>query len=278
MLKPFGSTIMNVKQPPNSGQGLSHVAFIIVDIQNDFVSGSLKVGTDSETIIQPINELRDRIPFGCVVHTQDSHPANHCSFAENNEGSVVYSTISIPTPDGTGNVMDQVMWPTHCVEGTEGWEFHPKLVVKDSDYIQKKGLRVDVDSYSGFFDNFNGTSTGLEDVLRQRGVTDVYVCGLAYDFCAGDTAIDASRLGFKTYFLEDLTCFVAEDSKAAMKTKLKTTDVIVIDVKEMEAKLSAQSISQSQAVQKASPKTNKATKSKKAYTTKGTKGTKATKN
>jgi len=139
---------------------LKHTALIIVDVQNDFVTGTLKVD-DAEAIVPKINALRAAVPFGFVCHSQDSHPADHCSFVDNHDGAEAFSTVAIPAPDGSAETVDQVMWPRHCVVGTPGWEFHPDLAIPDTDYIQAKGTNSKVDSYSAFFDNFKGASTGL---------------------------------------------------------------------------------------------------------------------
>lgn len=213
---------------------LKHAALIIVDVQNDFVSGSLKVGETPEAIIEPINRLRDRFDFGLVVHTQDSHPIDHCSFVDNHPDATAFAIIDIATPDGNG-YMPQVMWPRHCVEGTFGWMFDDSLVVNESDYIQKIGTDRNVDTYSGFFDNLKGMTTGLDKVLHSHGITDVYVVGLAYDYCAGLTACDAARLGFNTYLVKDLTRFVSLDSARDMDAALQSAGVRIIQKNQIKA-------------------------------------------
>ena len=97
------------------------------------------------------------------------------------------------------------MWPRHCVKQSEGWKFHKDLVVAETDFVQAKGTRQEVDSSSGFFDNASTTSMGLDKVLRDKGISNVFVCGLAYDFCVGLTACDAAKLGFTVHLIEDLT-------------------------------------------------------------------------
>lgn len=210
------------------GSGLGNAAFVIVDVQNDFISGSLAVGTDSEDIIAPINRLRSELAWGMVVLTMDSHPADHCSFADNHPDTTLFEVAQIAAPDGSQNKVAQVMWPRHCVDGTEGWRLHPRLVVAPTDYVQKKGTDPRVDSYSGFFDNYKGTATGLESVLRANSITDVFICGLAYDYCAGSTAVDAARLGFRTHLISDLTRSVAPESAATMAISLAHAGVHVI--------------------------------------------------
>ena len=206
---------------------LQHTAFIIVDVQNDFISGSLMVG-DAETIVPKINALRSTVPFGLVCLSQNSHPADHCSFVDNYEGAIPFSHRDIAAPDGSANTVVQVMWPRHCVEGTLGWEFHPDLVTLDTDSIQATGTDSKVDSYSAFFDNWKGASTGLAKVLEEREITDVFVVGLATDLCAGLTACDAAHLGFNTFLVEDCALGVSPDSIAAMKVNLAKAGVRLI--------------------------------------------------
>lgn len=215
---------------------LTHVAYIIVDVQNDFVSGALKVGTDAEAVVGPINQVRQDIKFGSVVHTQDSHPPDHVSFHDNHEGVEVFQSIKIPAPDGTE--VNQVMWPRHCVQKSKGWEFHPDLIVADSDFIQEKGTNKAVDSYSGFFDNCKGSTTGLDKVLREKGITDVFVVGLAFDYCVGLTACDAAALGFNTFLVEDLSRAVDAGSAAEMRKKLAENKVKLVKQDEV-SKLAA---------------------------------------
>ena len=131
-------------------------ALLIIDVQNDFCppSGSLAVagGTD---IIPGINELRERLPFDLVAHSRDFHPANHCSFDSNNPGSKTFTEFKLPNGDM------QMMWPAHCVQGTQGSEFHPDLFIPPTDIIVHKGLNVDIDSYSAFFDNGHKSQTEM---------------------------------------------------------------------------------------------------------------------
>ena len=189
-------------------------------MQNDFVSGSLAVrGADAE-FVRRINAFRRRLGWTAVVFTQDYHPENHCSFADMH-GQEVFSEIQIPAPgEGNGSVA-QVMWPRHCVQGTQGAEFHPDLERQKGDIVVRKGLDHTVDSYSGFFDNFQHHETDLRKVLAQQGITDVYCVGLAFDYCAGSTAFDAATVGFKSHVVMDLCRSVADGSHSAMVEKLK---------------------------------------------------------
>jgi nicotinamidase/pyrazinamidase len=144
-----------------------------------------------------------------VVVTRDYHPQNHCSLASNNHGANVFEKITLP------NGVEQVMWPDHCVKGTEGCRFHPDLIVKPKDIKICKGEDFTVDSYSGF--GTRPEDTGLEAKLQELNVRRVYVCGLAQDYCVGATALDAVEKGYDTYVISDLTKCVSEHTEEEMK-------------------------------------------------------------
>ncbi|UWQ83258.1 bifunctional nicotinamidase/pyrazinamidase [Leisingera caerulea] len=161
-------------------------ALIVVDVQNDFCPGGALAVPGGDEVVAPINAMMDR--FDAVILTQDWHPAGHSSFASAHPGKSPYETVEMPY--GT-----QVLWPDHCVQGTEGAAFHKDLRT-DGDLIIRKGFRPAIDSYSGFFENDKATPTGLEGYLRSRGITRLTLAGLATDFCVAFTALDAARLGF----------------------------------------------------------------------------------
>ncbi len=167
-------------------------ALILVDLQNDFCPlGALAVDEAAQTI--PIaNQLMD--DFDLVVATQDWHPADHGSFAANYLWRYPGQVIDL-------NGLPQVLWPIHCVKETFGAEFHPDLNVSKITKIFPKGTDKEVDSYSGFFDNGKRKATGMGDYLKEKGVTDVYIMGLATDYCVKFTALDAIDLGFKTHLI-----------------------------------------------------------------------------
>jgi nicotinamidase/pyrazinamidase len=169
-------------------------AIILVDIQNDFLPDGALAVADGDAIIPVVNRLQPR--FDVVVMTQDFHPANHGSFANNHPGLRPYDVVNL-------NGLQQVLWPRHCVQGTPGAEFSMDLDIRHVDRIFEKGTDPGIDSYSGFFDNGRKKATGLGDYLHEKGITDVYVCGLATDFCVKYTALDALSLGFKTFLIED---------------------------------------------------------------------------
>lgn len=171
-------------------------ALIVVDLQNDFVpGGSLAVPRGNE-IIPLINRLQEM--FDLVVATQDWHPKNHLSFASNHPGKNVFDTIRL------GGI-EQVLWPDHCLQGEKGAMFVKGFDERRVEAIFRKGTDPEIDSYSGFFDNGRRKSTGLGDYLKGRGVKQVYVCGLAAEFCVLYTALDAIELGFETFYIEDAT-------------------------------------------------------------------------
>jgi nicotinamidase/pyrazinamidase len=168
--------------------------FILVDIQNDFLPGGALAVPDGDKIIPLINRLQAAFPL--VVATQDWHPANHGSFAANHPGKKMFEQISL-------NGLSQTLWPVHCVQETPGAELAPALQRERIAKIFPKGTDAGIDSYSGFFDNGHRRGTGLGEWLRANGVTEVFVCGLATDYCVKFTALDAAQLGFKTFFIAD---------------------------------------------------------------------------
>ena len=169
-------------------------ALILVDIQNDFLPGGALAVPDGDAVIEIANRLSPG--FEVVVATQDWHPADHGSFASSHEGRKVYEL-------GELNGMPQVLWPVHCVQESPGAEFSIRLDLRFVDRVIQKGTDPLIDSYSGFFDNGRLKATGMEDFLRSRGVTQVYVMGLATDYCVKATAIDATSLGFETFLITD---------------------------------------------------------------------------
>ena len=168
-------------------------ALIVIDVQNDFCPGGALAVAGGDEIIQRINGLM--ADFATVVLTQDWHPANHASFAANHPGAAPFSLTTMPYGP-------QVLWPTHCVQGTKGAEFHADLRTDPAQLVVRKGFRAGIDSYSAFFENDQTTPTGLEGYLRNRGVTAVTLVGLATDYCVAYSALDAARLGFKATVLE----------------------------------------------------------------------------
>jgi len=161
-------------------------ALLVIDVQNDFCPGGNLAVPEGDQVVTPINSMMDR--FDTVILTQDWHPSGHSSFASSHPGRGPFDTVEM-------SYGQQVMWPDHCVQGSEGAAFHPQLRT-DGDLIIRKGFRPEVDSYSAFFENDQTTPTGLEGYLRTRGITDLTLVGLATDFCVAFSALDARRLGF----------------------------------------------------------------------------------
>lgn len=170
-------------------------ALIVIDVQNDFCPGGALAVAGGDEIIAGINALMGE--FATVVLTQDWHPCDHSSFAENHPGAAPFSLTRMPYGD-------QVLWPSHCVQGSEGAEFHPDLATDLAQMILRKGFRSAIDSYSAFFENDRTTPTGLEGYLRARGVDTVVLVGLATDYCVTYSALDAARLGFRVVMRMDL--------------------------------------------------------------------------
>ncbi len=168
---------------------MSKSALILVDIQNDFLPGGSLAVTDGDQILKPTNALIKQFcdSGDLVIATQDWHPVAHKSFASQHPGKSVYDLISL-------NGLDQVLWPDHCVENTPGAEFSDELLL--ADWIVCKGEDPEVDSYSGFFDNGKKNSTQLDAILRKYEITNLTICGLAYDYCVKYTALDALALGY----------------------------------------------------------------------------------
>lgn len=181
-------------------------ALILVDIQNDFLPGGALAVPDGDAVIPVANRLQAGFPI--VVATQDWHPANHGSFAANHPGRKVFEQIEL---DG----LPQTLWPPHCVQGTHGASLASALDHDRIASVFRKGTDPGIDSYSGFFDNGHRKSTGLSDWLKARRVTEVFLCGLATEYCVKFTALDAAEIGFRTRVVED----------ACRGVNLKPTDV-----------------------------------------------------
>lgn len=165
---------------------MSH-ALLVIDVQNDFCPGGALAVPEGDAIVSEINGLMD--DFDAVVLTQDWHPAGHSSFASSHSDKEPFEVTEMPYGP-------QVLWPDHCIQGSDGAGFHADLRT-DADLILRKGFRSSIDSYSGFFENDRETPTGLEGYLRTRGISQLTLVGLATDFCVNFTAVDAASLGFQ---------------------------------------------------------------------------------
>jgi nicotinamidase/pyrazinamidase len=169
-------------------------ALIVIDVQNCFTPGGSLAVKDGDAIVPIINAMAKKFPH--VVITQDWHTPDHVSFASQHAGKKPFEVTKVPY----GN---QVLWPDHCVQGTEGAQLHKDLNIPHAELVIRKGFRKGVDSYSAFLEADKRTSTGLGGYLRQRGIRNVYLCGLATDFCVAWSALDARKQGFKVAVIED---------------------------------------------------------------------------
>jgi nicotinamidase/pyrazinamidase len=160
---------------------------LIVDVQNDFCPGGALAVAEGDAIVPAINRLAQS--FAHVILTQDWHPPGHASFASSHPGKRPFDTIEV-------SYGAQTLWPDHCVQGTQGAAFHPKLDVPHAELVLRKGFRKSIDSYSAFCENDRRTATGLAGYLRERGFERVTLCGLATDFCVAFSAIDGREAGF----------------------------------------------------------------------------------
>lgn len=178
-------------------------ALIIIDIQNDFLPGGSLEVKGADAIIQVVNHLQEY--FNMVVATQDWHPKNHSSFASNNPGKEPGDHVIL---EG----IDQVLWPDHCVQGSPGAEWPQELHTDRIVRVIRKGNDPTIDSYSGFFDNQHLRATGLHDFLQKHGINFLVLTGLATDVCVKFTALDALKLGYEVFLVEDATKAVGGDN------------------------------------------------------------------
>ncbi len=170
-------------------------ALLVIDVQNDFCPGGALAVAGGDEIVTQLNALMAE--FEAVVLTQDWHPSGHSSFASSHPGKAPFESMGMPYGE-------QTLWPDHCVQGSEGANFHPALNTDRADLIVRKGFRAAIDSYSAFFENDRTTPTGLDGYLRTRGITELVLVGLATDFCVNYSAQDAAKLGYAVTVREDL--------------------------------------------------------------------------
>jgi len=163
-------------------------ALVVIDPQNDFCPGGALAVTDGDSIMQPINGMMDA--FDLVILTQDWHPQGHSSFASSHDGAAPFTLTEVPYGP-------QVLWPDHCIQGSDGAAFHPALDTVRADAVIRKGTNPAVDSYSAFFENDKATATGLAGLLRDRGCEDLTMVGLATDYCVAWSALDGVANGFR---------------------------------------------------------------------------------
>lgn len=187
-------------------------ALLLIDIQNDFLPGGRLAVPEGDAIIQLVNDLQPR--FELVVATQDWHPAGHQSFASSHAGRAQFEQIDL-------HGLPQVLWPDHCTQASDGAALAPTLRTERIEAIFRKGMNPEIDSYSAFFDNGHRKSTGLADYLRGRGVTEVYLAGLAADYCVYFSAKDALAEGFAATVIEDATRAISAEGWTQAKSDLQ---------------------------------------------------------
>ena len=179
---------------------------LIIDVQNDFCAGGALEVPDGYAVVEIINTLAGR--FDHRILTQDWHPYGHHSFASSHDGSFPFETTEL-------SYGSQVLWPDHCMQGTNGAEFHPELKTDDVELVLRKGFRREIDSYSAFFENDRKTPTGLSGYLKNRGFSKIYMAGLATDFCVAYSALDGRREGFDVVLIEDACRAINLDNSLA---------------------------------------------------------------
>ncbi len=197
----------------------AHHALIVIDVQNDFCPGGALAVAQGDAIIAQINALMGQ--FQTVVLTQDWHPADHSSFAANHAGAAPFSTVQMPYGA-------QTLWPSHCVQGTKGAEFHPALRSDLAQLVIRKGFRTGIDSYSALFENDKTTPTGLDGYLRARGISALTLVGLATDYCVAFSALDAAAQGFDVTVLQDACRAIDLDGSLARQKQAMAAAGVVL--------------------------------------------------
>jgi nicotinamidase/pyrazinamidase len=199
-------------------------ALIVIDLQPDFMPGGALPCAHGDALVPAVDSLLRHRRYATVVATQDWHPATHASFAHQHAGRAPFEQIHL-------HGHPQTLWPEHCVQGTPGAALHPGVDWNHADLILRKGARPHVDSYSAFHENHgpDGTRppTGLAGWLRERGIAEVHLCGLARDYCVLWSAQDAAAAGFRVRFLWELTKPVSADNDAAVRKALEQAGVAI---------------------------------------------------
>jgi len=169
---------------------------VIIDLQKDFMPGGALAVPEGDQIVGMINKLQET--FDLVIATQDWHPREHSSFAANHPGKDEFEKIEL-------HGQEQVLWPVHCVQNSDGAKFHSDLNSEKIETIFRKGTAKEIDSYSGFYDNAHLKSTGLSGYLKEKGADELYFCGLAAEYCVYYSVMDALKEGFSATLIEDAT-------------------------------------------------------------------------
>eukprot|EP01024_Parvocaulis_polyphysoides_P014124 TRINITY_DN1568_c1_g1_i1.p1 TRINITY_DN1568_c1_g1~~TRINITY_DN1568_c1_g1_i1.p1 ORF type:complete len:326 (+),score=54.58 TRINITY_DN1568_c1_g1_i1:83-979(+) len=232
------------------GDNQCKVALLIIDVQNFFVGGSLAVENANE-IIPLINQIRnqDEEFYDIVVHSQDWHPPAHVSFFSAHQGTLDHSCTPDCTEQSTTpkkcrkaelfkpftlqTCSEQMLWPDHCIQNTHGSQFAPGLITEKTDILIKKGKQQNVDSYSAFFDNDGVSKTELDSILKRNEITTIVMVGLALDYCVGFSAIDARKLGFEVFVVENATRGVSLESVEQRKDEMVEAGVKIINSEQL---------------------------------------------
>jgi nicotinamidase/pyrazinamidase len=193
---------------------------LVVDVQNDFCPGGKLAVPHGDDVVPIVNRLASR--FRHVVLTQDWHPPGHQSFASSHPGKRPFETVTV-------EYGHQILWPDHCVQGTIGAQFHDDLQIPHAELVLRKGFRPAIDSYSALYENDRKTPTGLAGYLRERGLTRIFIAGLAFDFCVRYSAEDARREDFGVTVIEDACRAIDVDgSLAATRESFAKLDVATL--------------------------------------------------
>ncbi|EAY20124.1 isochorismatase family protein [Trichomonas vaginalis G3] len=200
---------------------MQDTALVVIDLQNDFVepTGSLSV-KGAMDIIPKVNRIRSK--FQNVLFTYDWHPKNHVSFVDSHPGHKVYDIVD------AGSVK-QMLFPAHCVQNSKGAELQKDLIKKDGDMVVYKGTNEKIDSYSCFFDVIKSSQTNADQLLRSKGIKTLYILGVATDFCVKFSALDAVKLGYKVYLIEDCIAGVQKESSIAALKEMKEQGITFVN-------------------------------------------------
>ena len=246
----FTFTLFDQWQGKNIKEPRAVNALIVVDVQNCFITGNLALSNspahqNGAEVVPIINNLIQMIPFDVIVYTYDWHPSDHISFFENLNSRRKFlegdqnRTINISTEviyTGPKYRTSQVLWPSHCIAGTNDAELHKDLhIVKSNDSVVhlRKGRDSDIDSYSAFSDNNHVRETELHNKLKERNVTRIFVAGLATDYCVAATALDGFNLNYTTYLIEDASRGITVETIKSKLDDLKQHGVKIIRVNQV---------------------------------------------
>lgn len=196
-------------------------ALLVIDVQNDFCPGGRLAVSDGDSVVPVINTLITQ--FKHVILTQDWHPAGHRSFASSHAGKEPFSTTTM-------SYGQQTLWPDHCIQGSDGAQFHPDLQADPATMIIRKGTNPDIDSYSAFFENDHITRTGLAGFLQDLRINRVFCCGLAFDYCVRYSAVDARKESFTTFVIDDACRSIDMDgSDADTRLEFKNRNIAIVE-------------------------------------------------